>query len=221
MELIIGNKNYSSWSLRPWLLLKHFQVPFDETLIPLYQDDSAALLAQHSPSLKVPVLKDESLTVWDSLAICDYLNEHYLNGQALPTESTARAECRSFCAEMHSGFQHLRNDLPMNCRSSKHLELSADCFADIRRIDSLWQQALNTHEGPFLFGEFSLADCMFAPVASRFSTYDVKISALSQSYVTKILGLPAMLEWYASAAKEPYNIPASEVGDKSIKKLST
>ncbi len=212
MELVIGNQNYSSWSMRPWLLLNHFDLPYNEIKIPLYQQHSQEKLAEYSPTLKVPVLIDDELTIWESLAILEYLNESYLQGKALPTNRKDRALCRAYCAEMHAGFVHLRNELPMNCRASRKIHISADCERDIHRIDGLWQDALNRHDGPWLFGEFSLADCMYAPVASRFTTYGVDISDTSANYIDKILTLPSMLRWYEAAEAEEEILPEFEAG---------
>ena len=212
MELVIGNKNYSSWSLRPWLLLKYFEIDFEETRIPLRQARSHELLAEYSPSFKVPVLIDEELSVWDSLAICEYINENYLDGRALPDNHRDRAMARSYCAEMHSSFSALRSELPMNCRSSRKLRVSEACEHDIHRIDGMWQDALNRHDGHWLFGNFTMVDCMFAPVASRFFTYNIDISDASQAYIERLLSLPAMVQWNDSAGNEEEVIEESEVG---------
>jgi glutathione S-transferase len=212
MELIIGNKNYSSWSLRPWLLLSHYDLPFDERRIPLRQRNSHELLAEYSPSFKVPVLVDSDLTIWDSLAICEYINEHYLGNKAWPKKAADKAIARAYCAEMHSGFQALRNELPMNCRASRKVKVSAACEHDIQRIDGMWQDALNRHDGDWLFGEFSIVDCMFAPVASRFATYGIEISETSQAYVEQLLVLPSMQRWYEQAVQEKEVIAESEAG---------
>lgn len=212
MELVIGNKNYSSWSLRPWLLLKYFDLPFSETLIPLRQARSHELLAEHSPSFKVPVLVDEELTVWDSLSICEYISEHYLDGRGWPSNPKDRALARSYCAEMHSGFHAVRNALPMNCRAARKVKLSEQCEHEIHRIDGMWQDALNRHDGDWLFGDFSIVDCMFAPIASRFVSYGIDISDASQAYTEQLLLLPAMQAWYEDATHEPYVMAACEAG---------
>lgn len=212
MELVIGNKNYSSWSLRPWLLLSHFDLPFEETKIPLYQKRSQELLAEYSPTFKVPVLIDEDLTIWESLAICEYISEKYLNGKGWPPGMKDRAVARAYCAEMHAGFSALRNELPMNCRASRKVKVSEDCEHDIHRIDGMWQDALNRHNGNWLFGEFTIVDCMFAPVVSRFATYGIEISDTSMSYMEQILTLPSMQRWYDAALNEPEVIAASEAG---------
>ena len=212
MELIIGNKNYSSWSMRPWLLLSHFDIDFEETLIPLHQPRSHELLAEYSPSFKVPVLIDGDLTIWESLAICEYISENLLKNKAWPEHPKERAVARAYCSEMHAGFSALRKELPMNCRASRKVKMSEQCEHEVHRIDGMWQDALNRHDGEWLFGEFSIVDCMFAPVVSRFATYAIDVSDTSQAYMGKILTLPSMQRWYEDAAKEPHVIAACEAG---------
>jgi len=216
MELIIGNQNYSSWSLRPWLLLSHFDIPFSENKVFLFEEATHQHLAELSPTLKVPVLIDtidgKDITIWDSLSICEYISEVYLSKKALPDDLSQRAICRSYCAEMHSGFGAIRSALPMNCRATRKLELSHSVLREVHRIDGMWQDALNRHEGQWLFGEFSIADCMFAPIASRFATYQVEVSDASQEYINNILTLPSMLRWYDSALKEKQVIGEDEAG---------
>jgi len=217
MELIIGNQNYSSWSLRPWLLLSHFDIPFDEVKVHLFEENTHQRLAEYSPTFKVPVLIDNNkeqgdLTVWDSLAICEYINDSYLSDKGLPESPTDRATCRSYCAEMHSGFQALRNALPMNCRATRKVHIDEDTTKDILRIDGMWQDALNRHDGDWLFGEFSIADCMFAPIASRFATYQIEVSDTSQGYIDRLLTLPSMRRWYEAALEEKEVIGEDEAG---------
>jgi len=212
MELVIGNKNYSSWSMRPWLLLSHFDIPFDEIRIPLSEKTTHQRLAEYSPSFKVPVLIDEDLTIWESLAICEYLSEQYLEDQGWPVRTGDRAICRAYCSEMHSGFPALRAELPMNCRATRKVHLSDAANRDIQRIDGMWQDALNRHDGDWLFGRFSIADCMFAPVASRFATYRIDVSDTSQAYIEKILTLPSMQRWYEAALQEKEVIGEDEAG---------
>ncbi len=212
MELIIGNKNYSSWSMRPWLLLSHFDIDFEETVIPLYQPRSHELLAEYSPSFKVPVLIDGELTIWESLAICEYINENYLKNRAWPERLKERAVARAYCSEMHAGFSALRRELPMNCRASRKVKMSEQCEHEVHRIDGMWQDALNRHDGEWLFGDFSIVDCMFAPVVSRFASYAIDVSDTSQAYMGKILTLPSMQRWYEDAAREPHVIAACEAG---------
>ena len=205
--LIIGDKNFSSWSLRPWIALKHFEIPFAEERVRLRQLESKAEILRHSPSGKVPALKDGDRVVWDSLAILDYLAEKHPEKSFWPKDEAARAEARSVSAEMHSGFATLRNEMPMDLLSrlpsppiGKALE------ADIRRIVAIWQRCRGRHgaKGPFLFGSFCNADAMFAPVATRFRTYGVDLSnfgddGTAQTYADTILALPAMAEWTGGA----------------------
>ncbi len=212
MELVIGNKNYSSWSLRPWLLLSHFDIPFDEIRIPLNEENTHQQLAEYSPSFKVPVLIDDDLTIWESLAICEYISENYLDDQGWPVRKADRAISRAYSAEMHSGFSALRQELPMNCRATRKVHLSAAASKDIQRIDGMWQDALNRHDGDWLFGRFSIADCMFAPVASRFATYRIDVSDTSQAYMDKLLTLPSMQRWYEAAINEKEVIGEDEAG---------
>lgn len=212
MELIIGNQNYSSWSLRPWLLLNHFDIPFDEIKIPLFQENTHQRLAEYSPTFKVPVLTDGEITVWDSLAICEYISETYLDNKGWPSNAHDRATARAYSAEMHSGLSDLRNEMPMNCRATRKVNLSEGAIKDIHRVDGMWQDALNRHDGKWLFGDFSIADCMFAPVASRFATYQIEVSDTSQSYMDTILTLPSMQRWYDAALQEKEVIAEDEAG---------
>lgn len=214
LQLVIGNKNYSSWSLRPWMLLDHFGVEFREIRIPLFTPETPDQLRRYSPSLKVPVLIDEELTVWESIAICEYVNENYLDGKALPSSREARAMCRSFCYEMHAGFHALRNELPMNCRARKSLELSEAARQDIARIDALWTQGRRRFVdlGDYLFGKFSLADCMFAPVVMRLQTYGVDLGPESSAYFDFMLENPSLQRWRDAAVAEKEVLSAFEVG---------
>ena len=215
MELVIGNKNYSSWSLRPWLLLSVHGLPFKEVRVPLEQENTYVAIAQHTDAGKVPVLKDGDLTIWDSLAICEYISEQYLDGGGWPSSVRARAEARSCSAEMHSGFPEIRCQLPMNCRAiGRKVPLNAPLEREVARIDRIWSQHREAYSsvGPWLFGEFSIADCMFAPVASRFKTYGINISTASAEYMHFILDHEQMREWVSQAHGEPEAIDVSEVG---------
>ncbi|HDZ08314.1 glutathione S-transferase family protein [Pseudohongiella sp.] len=215
MQLIIGNKNYSSWSLRAWLLLSHHKIPFEEVRIPLDQEDTHARLTRYSDAGKVPVLLDGELTIWDSLAICEYVSENYLEGRGWPAEVGARAEARSCSAEMHSGFQQVRGQLPMNCRATaRHVAGNAALEKEIARVDRIWSNCRQTHvsRGPWLFGQFSIADCMFAPVVSRFSTYGIKMSPEAAQYMECVLDDEHMREWLRQARAESEILDAEEVG---------
>lgn len=207
LQLVIGNKNFSSWSLRPWLLLKQAGLPFREIPVRLRQADTKAQILAHSPSGKVPALIDGDLTVWDSLAICEYLAEKAsLNHVDLwPADPKARAEARSVSAEMHSGFAALRQQMSMEVAASRPGEgQTPEVLADVARIAALWTSCRERFAaaGPFLFGDFSVADAMYAPVAFRFHTYGVELPPLAAAYRDTLLALPAMQEWAAGARAE-------------------
>ncbi len=209
--LVIGNKNYSSWSLRPWLAMKMAGIAFDEIRVPLDQADTKANILRHSPTGKVPCLIDSGsagrLTVWDSLAICEYVNEAYAAGRMWPAELAARAHARSAAAEMHSGFAALRTHMSMDIRARKYERGAAamareDVAADITRIRALWFDALVQSSGPFLFGDFSIADAFFAPVVMRFVTYGVDLPPALAAYRDRVVGLAPMQQWIAEATAE-------------------
>lgn len=213
MKLVIGNKNYSSWSLRPWLLMRVLDLPFEEVLIPLYAPDSKPKLLAETPSGKVPALHDGTLVIWDSLAIVEYLAEQYPSLAVWPADGEARAMARCVAAEMHSGFSALRSHMPMNCRGSHPGKgQTPEVLADIARISQLWTDCRSRFgsEGPFLFGTFSAADAFYAPVVSRFITYAVPLPPLCSAYVEAVRALPAMAEWYAAGIAETDRIAASE-----------
>ncbi len=204
--LVIGTKALSSWSLRPWLLLAHYQVPFNETLLQFddaysrptsgFKDQVAPL----SPTGKVPALHDEGQIIWDSLAICEYVNERFLDGAAWPADIAVRGLARAVVAEMHSGFASLRQQMPMNVlREPLTIDTSEATQADIRRICALWRELLGRFGGPFLFGDFSIADCFYAPVATRFRSYAVAVGPIERGYIESIYQLPAMHDWIAQA----------------------
>ena len=211
--LVIGNKNTSSWSLRPWMLLRHLGLPFDELLIVLSQPDTHAQIARHSPAGRVPVLRHGELTLWESIAIGEYLCE--LTGNGWPRAPAARALARVVSAEMHAGFGALRTQWPMNARATgRRTPMTAELAADIGRIDALWsdcRRRFGAH-GPWLFGDYSLADAMYAPVALRFRTYGATLSASAQAYLDTTLSDEPLRQWLADAALEPWSIPAYEVG---------
>ena len=211
--LVIGNKNYSSWSLRPWLLMAHAGIPFREIRIALREAGSRAGILQHSPSGRVPVLRNGPVVVWDSLAIAEYLNERHPDLRLWPADPAARATARSVSAEMHAGFQALRSSMGMNCRSSfPGVGRTPDTIADIARLTAIWSDCRGCFggAGAFLFGEFSIADAMFAPVAFRFRTYGVELDAVCQAYCDHVIGLPAMQRWLADALVEPEVVAAFE-----------
>lgn len=212
--LVIANKTYSSWSLRAWLALKMTGAAFEEIVVPLDQPTTAAQIARHSPSGKVPVLKNGALTVWDSLAITEYLAEVFPAAALWPAEAGARAHARAVAAEMHGGFQALRQALPMNVRASRRrLRCTPEVMADIARVTTLWRDCRSSYKagGPFLFGPLTAADCFFAPVVSRFATYGVELDAVSHAYAEAVRAWPALIDWCAGAAAEPWLIEKYEV----------
>ncbi|MBV9348106.1 MAG: glutathione S-transferase family protein [Pseudolabrys sp.] len=212
LTLYVGNKNYSSWSFRPWIGMKAAGVGFDEVVIPLYAPGSAEKIRAHSPAGKVPILEDDGRVIWDSLAILEYVAEKYPEKGLWPADPIARAHARSISAEMHSGFAPLRNQCPMNMRRpAKPITLSDETRGNVARIDTLWSDCLNRYGGPFLFGAFGVADAMYAPVVSRFTTYLVGVSLAARSYMDAVKALPAWQEWEAAALKEPWTIPHAEV----------
>jgi len=203
MILVIGNKNYSSWSLRPWIALKVLGLKFDEKRIPLYGPGAKEEILLESPAGKVPILIDGATRVWDSLAILEYLAEK--TGRLWPAEAAARAKARSVAAEMHAGFPNLRNHMSMNVRKRYPGKgRTPEVLSEVKRINSIWSEA----RGPFLFGEFSVADAMYAPVVLRFRTYEVEVD--NRAYYDRLLALPAMKEWIAAAEREKESIPQFE-----------
>ena len=211
--LVIGNKNYSSWSLRPWILMKHLRLDFQERLVPLFQPGFSEEIKKCSPSGRVPALLRSGVCVWDSLAICEYLGE--LTGRGLPKDPEARAVARSVCAEMHSGFSNLRNAWPMNARArNRQVPMTSGVQADVDRVQEIWSDCRRRYGagGPWLFGEYSAADAMYAPVVLRFNTYGTGFSEDTRKYMTMVLEDPPMQEWLSAAEKEPWKIEYSDVG---------
>lgn len=205
LQLVIGTKRYSSWSLRPWLALKQAGLPFEEVTITLRQPNTKQQILAHSPSGKVPLLKDGGLLVWDSLAICEYVAEMACAVPLWPENRGTRALARSISAEMHSGFQGLRQHLPMDVLDKNPMEqIPEEAKPDIERIQAIWTdcRARFGAGGDFLFGRWSIADAMFAPVATRFDTYGVTLDLVSQAYVDATLAMPLMKEWVAAAKAE-------------------
>lgn len=213
--LIIGNKTYSSWSLRPWFLLSALELPFTELRIPLYEPESSTRIRAVSPSGKVPALRDGAVTIWDSLAICEYVAERVPDRGAWPSDGTARAVARSVSAEMHSGFAALREALPMNTRArERRVPMSDAVRSDVARIQSLWRDCRQRFGsgGPWLFGRFSIADAMYAPVVFRFVTYGVERDAVAEDYIATTLAHPAIRRWMADADAETEVITQYEIG---------
>ena len=202
MMLVIGNKNYSSWSLRPWIAMRVLGFAFDEKYIPLYGPAAKGAILKHSPAGKVPILVDGATTVWDSLAILEYLAEK--SPRLWPADAGDRARARSVAAEMHSGFPNLRNHMSMNVRKRfPGKGRTPEVQAEIARIVQIWNEA----KGPFLFGAFSGADAMYAPVVLRFRTYEVDLPPVARGYYDAMLALPAMREWIAASEREAESIP--------------
>jgi glutathione S-transferase len=214
LTLVIGNKNYSSWSLRPWIAMKVAGIPFQEKLIPLHMPDTKSSILKYSPAGKVPVLVDGDMTVWESLAILDHLADRFPQAKLWPSDPQARAHARAVAAEMHGGFAPLRNHCPMNMRRPpKKRDLPADVAANIQRIDEIWSGARKHfgQGGPFLFGAFGAADAMYAPVVSRFVTYELPASEVSRAYIAAVTALPAWVEWRNAGLAETWRIDADEV----------
>jgi len=209
LTLVIGNKNYSSWSMRPWVLLTAFDIPFREIRICLDQADTASKIAEYSSAGRVPVLLDDRLNIWDSLAICEYLAEQFPDRPLWPQDTAARAVARSICAEMHSGFNGLRSAMAMDIRASYPGKgRTAEAQGDIGRVCEIWEDCLSQfghHE--FLFGDFSIADAFYAPVVMRFRTYQVSLAPALQAYCDRIARHPAVASWIAAALAEKEVLP--------------
>jgi glutathione S-transferase len=205
---VIGNKNYSSWSLRPWAVLKHFKIPFDEVLIPLFVDGFKEKILQYSPSGKVPILIHGKTAVWESLAICEYLDFLFPEKNLWPEDPVKRGYALSISSEMHAGFIHLRKTCPMNVKARRTITITPEVDADIKRIQSIWTNCRTKYknDGHFLFGEFSIADAMYAPVVYRFQSYGIKTEGLVREYAENILKLPVYQEWEKASLVEPYVI---------------
>lgn len=225
MHLYIGNKVYSSWSFRPWIMLRALDAPFTETVIQLRDSSTRDRIIEHSPSGRVPCLVDGAVKVWDSLAIIEYLAEQF-PGRVWPQDRAARALARAVSAEMHSGFQALRGQCPMTItKRYARKERSAEVMADVTRIAAIWndarerfgKKAEGSAAGPYLFGAFSGADAMYAPVVARFHTYSIPLDANAQAYVDAMRGHVAYRDWVASAVGEPWEI--GEVDEPVIENL--
>lgn len=214
LTLIFGNKNYSSWSLRPWIFLKQNSIPFTEKRVALFTETTDAELEQYNSDYKVPVLQDGELVIWDSLAIMEYLSEKYLDGSGWPLDEKARAVARSISAEMHSSFIHVRSEMPMNVR--KHFpdyQLSDAALREVERIKSLWRLCREHYgqSGEWLFGDYSIADAMYAPIVMRFVGYDVSLDGVEKAYVDSVLNQSAIQEWIAAGKKEIEVIAEDEI----------
>lgn len=212
LQLVIGSKNYSSWSLRPWLALAHHNVTFEEIFIPIDQPDTRQRILEYSPAGKVPVLIDGGATVWESLAILEHLAERLPALGLWPIDFAAKAYARSISSEMHAGFVNLRRHCPMNLRREKKLPLTPEVEADVRRVTEIWNEARKRYGsgGEFLFGGFSAADCMYAPVATRIRSYEIPVDPVSAAYVEAIYALPAFRMWYDAAMIEKWPHKATD-----------
>jgi len=203
-ELTISSKNYSSWALRGWLLCRMAGLSFDEKVMPIDDPSTRAELLLMSPSFLVPCLQHDGIKVWDTLAIAEYLNEIRPQAGLLPADRAARAHCRAICGEMHCGFSNLRSALPMNLKGHfPRFKVWSGAQADIDRIVAIWHDCFSIYEGPYLFGSVGMADAMYAPVCTRFLTYDVKLDAQCAAYCRRIMALPDMVEWVNAAKLEP------------------
>lgn len=213
LKLVIANKNYSSWSMRPWVLMTAFNIPFQEINVLLERDDTARQIAHYSAAGRVPILLAGDVEIWDSLAICEYLAEQFPDKRMWPEDVAARAIARSMCAEMHAGFRGLRSAMWMNVRARfPGKGRTAEAQADIGRIGEIWENCLAL-SGPndFLFGDFSIADAYFAPVATRFRTYDVSLGPLLDAYVERLLAYPPVAQWINAAELETTPIAKYDV----------
>lgn len=211
--LVIGNKNYSSWSLRAWLLLREAGIEFDEVRIVLDEPGTADAIARYSPAGRVPVLVLGDTTVWDTLAIAETVAERFPDRQLWPDDPDARAHARSISAEMHSGFTALRDRMPMNCRAmGRQVSLPDDLANDINRVFAIWTDCLKRYGGGWLFGKYSVADAMYAPVVLRFRTYGIKLPDSARGYADRLLESDAMQSWLAAAEAEVEVIEADEKG---------
>lgn len=215
LKLVMANKLYSSWSLRPWLVLSHFGIPFEEIIIPLRTPDSRSRVLEYSPSGKVPALIDGDVTVWESLAVIEYLAEKFPDLAIWPRDGKARAHARSAGHEMHSGFQPLRAGCPMHLGARFATPpITEPLRASIDRVEDIWSEARNRFAGgqPFLYGAFSAADAMYAPVVTRFDTYQIPVREATRVYMDAILSHPAFVAWRDAAIAEPWSIPDYATG---------
>ena len=213
LKLVVANKAYSSWSLRPWILLAHFKIPFEEVVIPMDRPETRAAMLEYAPTGKCPSLHDGKIAVWESLAIVEYVAEQQPEKAIWPRGKAARALARALASEMHAGFQALRSEAPCNFRRApKAIALSDAARADIARIEAAWAGAREVYgkAGPFLFGRFSAADAMFAPVVNRLHAYAAPVASATRAYMEAMMALPAWKAWIADAQAEPWRIEKYE-----------
>lgn len=224
MHLYIANKLYSSWSLRPWILMTALDVPFEETVIPMYFPESKGRMLDVSPTGKMPCLVDGDITVWESLAIMEFLHERFPDKGVWPRVPAARAHARAIASEMHAGFQALRQTCPMNLAKRFALrELSSDVADNVRRLEGMWSDCRRRFSGggPYLFGDFCAADAMYAPVVTRLDTYQVPVSSETRRYMDAVLAHPAFVKWRTAALAEPWTIDHYEVGWTPVETFHT
>jgi glutathione S-transferase len=222
LTLIIGNKNYSSWSFRPWIAMRAANIPFDEVVISLESADFKSRVSAHSGTGKVPVLIDGDIKIWESLAILEYLAEKFPEAKLWPANPAARAHARTVASEMHAGFVPLRRHCPMNMwYPPKKRELPDDVAENVKRIDAIWTdcRARFGAGGPYLFGAFGAADAMYAPVVSRLHSYAIDVGEAARTYMAAMMALPAWAEWRAAALKEPWVLPHDEVDWPTVLKV--
>ncbi len=213
LRLVIANKAYSSWSLRPWILLAHFKIPFEEIVIAMDQPDTQAKMLKYAPTGKCPSLHDGAISIWESLAIIEYVAEKFPDKAIWPRARAARAHARALASEMHAGFQALRQNCPTQfLRPVRKIEIPPEAAADVARIEAAWASARRAFgaRGPFLFGAFSAADAMFAPVVNRLHTYDIPVKKPTRSYMEAVMALPAWQAWIRDAEGEPWRIAKYE-----------
>jgi glutathione S-transferase len=224
MHLYVANKLYSSWSLRPWILMTALDIPFEETVIPMYFPDSKARMLDVSPTGKMPCLVDDDIRIWESLAIMEYLHERFPDKGVWPTDRKARTHARASANEMHAGFQALRQMCPMNLtKRFAPRELSSDVADNVRRLEGLWADARRRFGsgGQFLYGAFGAADAMYAPVVTRLDTYQVPVSSETRRYMDAVLAHPAFVKWRTEALQEPWTIDHYEEGWTAVEIFHT
>lgn len=224
MKLYVANKLYSSWSLRPWILMTALDIPFEDAVIPMYFPDSKARMLDVSPTGKMPCLVDGEMTVWESLAIMEYLHERFPDKSVWPSDVKARAHARAISSEMHAGFQALRQMCPMNlAKRFAPRELSSDVLDNLRRLEGMWADCRRRFAGggDFLFGDFCAADAMYAPVVTRLDTYQVPVTSETRRYMDAVLSHPAFVKWRTAALQEPWTIDHYEVGWTAVETFHT
>ncbi|MFC3120719.1 glutathione S-transferase family protein [Agaribacter flavus] len=213
MKLYIANQNYSTWSLRAWVIFERFNLNAEVMKLSLFTPEFYQTLSEINPAAKVPALVDGDIKVWDSLAILEYVNDNYLNGAAWPTDKAQKAKARAISCEMHSGFMNVRNELPMNCRALRKITLSEGAAKEWARIDDIWSEQMAAFPNGWLFGEWSIADAMFTPVVMRAKTYNLPLSDLANQYKERVLDSQEISTWLAQAGEETDIVKEDEAGE--------